>query len=145
VRIVIQRVKHASVAIDGAISSSIGNGILVLIGIHKDDSPSMADFLAAKCAELRMFQDDNDKMNRSLLDTGGSALVVSQFTLYGDCAKGRRPSFTDAAGPDKGRELYEYFVLRLRDRVKTVETGVFGAKMDVELVNDGPVTFVLDA
>jgi D-tyrosyl-tRNA(Tyr) deacylase len=144
-RIVLQRVKRASVTVNDTLTGSIENGLLILIGIHKDDTRSQADFLADKCADLRIFADDAGKMNRSLVDTGGGALIVSQFTLYGDCAKGRRPSFTDAAGAEKGNELYEYFVGRMKNRVKNVETGVFGAMMDVELVNDGPVTFVLDA
>ena len=144
-RIVLQRVKRASVTISGTLAGSIENGLLILIGIRKDDTTAMADFLADKCADLRIFSDDAGKMNRSLADTGGGALIVSQFTLYGDCRKGRRPSFTDAAGPDKGSELYEYFVGRMKSRVKMVATGVFGAMMEVELVNDGPVTFVLDA
>jgi D-tyrosyl-tRNA(Tyr) deacylase len=144
-RIVLQRVKRASVSANGTLTGSIAHGLLILIGIHKDDTPARADSLADKCADLRIFADDEGKMNRSLVDTGGGALIVSQFTLSGDCAKGRRPSFTDAAGPEKGNELYEYFVGRMKNRVQNVETGVFGAMMDVELVNDGPVTFVLDA
>jgi D-tyrosyl-tRNA(Tyr) deacylase len=152
-RIVLQRVKQASVSINGALHSRINSGMLILLAIHKDDDSAQADILADKCANLRIFADPDDqrKMNRSLIDTGGKALVVSQFTLYGDCRKGRRPSFTDAAGPEKGKELYEYFVQKMRSvcprdaRDARVETGVFGAMMDVELVNDGPVTFVLDA
>ena len=144
-RIVLQRVKRASVSVNGTITGSISHGLLILIGIHKDDTLRNGQFLSDKCADLRIFADDTGKMNRSLVDTGGGALIVSQFTLYGDCAKGRRPSFTDAAGPEKGNELYEYFVGLMKNRVTNVETGLFGAMMDVELVNDGPVTFVLDA
>jgi D-tyrosyl-tRNA(Tyr) deacylase len=144
-RIVLQRVKKASVSVSGAMVGSIGPGLLILLGIHKDDTPAQADFLVDKCAGLRIFADDAGKMNRSLADAGGGALVVSQFTLYGDCSRGRRPSFTDAADADKGRTLYEYFVSRLRQLVPGVATGVFGAMMDVELINDGPVTFVLDS
>jgi D-aminoacyl-tRNA deacylase len=144
-RIVLQRVKRASVSVNGTLTGSIGNGLLILLAIHKNDTTARADFLVDKCANLRIFADDTGKMNRSLIDIGGGALVVSQFTLYGDCTKGRRPSFTDAAGAEKGNELYEYFVRRTKDRIRNVETGVFGATMDVELVNDGPVTFVLDA
>ena len=144
-RIVLQRVKHASVSIHGTLHSSIGPGMLVLLAIHKDDTSDQAGFLADKCVNLRIFSDEEGKMNRCLTDVGGQALVVSQFTLYGDCGKGRRPSFTDAAAPEKGRELYEYFVNKLRSLCPQVETGVFGAMMDVELVNDGPVTFVVDA
>ena len=143
-RIVMQRVKTASVTINGQTVGSIGPGILVLLGVYKDDTPEKADFLAVKCADLRIFSDEQGKMNRSLVDIGGEALVVSQFTLFGDCSKGRRPSFIEAAPPEKGKMLYEYFVLKLKERVKKVETGVFGAMMDVELVNDGPVTLVLE-
>jgi D-aminoacyl-tRNA deacylase len=144
-RIVLQRVKNASVTINGTITGSINSGILVLLGIHKDDTTSQADQLADKCMDLRIFPDDSGKMNRSLAETGGGALIVSQFTLYGDCSRGRRPSFTGAASAEKGRELYDYFVGLMKRRAAAVGTGVFGAMMDVELVNDGPVTFVLDA
>jgi D-tyrosyl-tRNA(Tyr) deacylase len=144
-RIVLQRVKSASVSINGNLHSRIGAGMLILVGIHKDDTPAQADVLADKCVNLRIFADEEGKMNRSLIDAGGGALVVSQFTLYGDCKKGRRPGFTEAADPAKGNELYEYFVGKMRALCPVVGTGVFGATMDVELVNDGPVTFVLDA
>ncbi|HUI92243.1 MAG TPA: D-aminoacyl-tRNA deacylase [Chitinivibrionales bacterium] len=144
-RVVIQRVKKASVSVKGTVTGSITGGLLILVGIHKDDTAAKADYLAEKCANLRIFSDSHGKMNLSLADAGGAALVVSQFTLYGDCAKGRRPSFTDAAGPEKGNELYTYFVEKMKPLCGRVETGVFGAMMDVELVNDGPVTFVLDA
>jgi D-tyrosyl-tRNA(Tyr) deacylase len=144
-RIVLQRVKRASVSVNASITGSIQSGILILLGIHNSDTPKQADYLAEKCAALRIFPDENGKMNRSLSDTGGRALVVSQFTLYGDCSHGRRPSFTEAAGAEKGRELYLYFVEKLETLVGKVETGVFGAMMDVELVNDGPVTLILDA
>jgi D-aminoacyl-tRNA deacylase len=144
-RIVLQRVKKASVTVNGTKAGSINAGILILLAVHKDDTPAQADYLAEKCANLRIFSDHEGKMNRSLADTGGGALVVSQFTLYGDCSKGRRPSFTGAADPAKGNELYEYFVGKLKALCPDVKTGVFGAMMDVELVNDGPVTFVLDA
>lgn len=122
----------------------IGRGMLILLGVHQNDSRTDADHLAVKCADLRVFEDDQGKMNRSLVDIEGGALVVSQFTLYGDCRKGRRPGFSDAAPAEKARELYEYFVLVLRGRVPLVQTGAFGAKMQVELINDGPVTFVLE-
>ena len=144
-RIVLQRVKHAHVTVDGTITGSINSGILVLLAVHKDDTAAQADHLAEKCVNLRIFSDPEGKMNLSLADTGGGALVVSQFTLYGDCSKGRRPSFTGAAGPAKGNELYEYFVEKLKALCPDVKTGMFGAMMDVGLVNDGPVTFVLDA
>ncbi|MBD3421277.1 MAG: D-tyrosyl-tRNA(Tyr) deacylase [Chitinivibrionales bacterium] len=142
-RIVIQRVSSASVKIDLR-TGSIGPGILVLLGIKDTDSEAEADFLAQKCAELRIFEDEDGKMNRSLLDTAGSALVVSQFTLYGDCRKGRRPSFIAAAPSQKAERLYEYFVSRLREQIATVETGEFGAMMQVCLVNEGPVTLILE-
>jgi D-tyrosyl-tRNA(Tyr) deacylase len=144
-RIVLQRVKRASVSIDGTQTGRIESGILILIGIHKDDTAAQADCLADKCVNLRIFADKDGKMNRSLLDSGGGALIVSQFTLYGNCEKGRRPSFTNAAVPAKANELYEYFVTKMKTLCPAVATGVFGAMMDVELVNDGPVTFVLDA
>jgi D-aminoacyl-tRNA deacylase len=144
-RIVLQRVKHAQVSVNGSITGHISSGMLILLGIHKDDTLAQADFLADKCTNLRIFSDTEGKMNRSLTDAGGEALVVSQFTLYGDCRRGRRPSFTDAAAPEKGNELYEYFVAKMKTLCPVVATGMFGAMMDVELVNDGPVTFVLDA
>jgi D-tyrosyl-tRNA(Tyr) deacylase len=143
-RIVLQRVKTARVIINGQSAGSIGPGILILLGIHKDDTPEKADFLAVKCADLRIFSDEQGKMNLSLKDTGDEALVVSQFTLFGDCTKGRRPSFIEAAPPEKGKTLYEYFVQRMREQVKKVETGIFGAMMEVELVNDGPVTLIIE-
>jgi D-tyrosyl-tRNA(Tyr) deacylase len=144
-RIVLQRVKRASVSVNANITGSIDKGILILLGIHSSDTPKQADYLAEKCAALRIFPDENGKMNRSLSDNGGRALVVSQFTLYGDCSHGRRPNFTEAAGAEKGRDLYLYFVEKLGALVGKVETGVFGAMMDVELINDGPVTIILDA
>jgi D-tyrosyl-tRNA(Tyr) deacylase len=144
-RIVLQRVKRACVSVNANITGSIDNGILILLGIHNSDTPKQADYLAEKCSALRIFPDENEKMNRSLTDIGGRALVVSQFTLYGDCSHGPRPSFTEAAGAEKGQELYLYFVEKLEALVGKVETGVFGAMMNVELVNDGPVTLILDA
>jgi D-tyrosyl-tRNA(Tyr) deacylase len=144
-RIVLQRVKHASVSIGGTTRSRIDKGMLILLGIHKDDTKEKADILSEKCVNLRIFADTEDKMNLSLNDAGGGVLIVSQFTLYGDCRKGRRPSFIEAAGPEKGNELYEYFVGLMRSLCPHVETGIFGAMMDVDLVNDGPVTIILDA
>ena len=143
-KIVLQRVKHSSVSIQGTVVGSIGKGIMILLGVHKDDTPETAAFLAAKCADVRIFPDDDGKMNRSLVEAGGEALVVSQFTLYGDCARGRRPSFMEAAQPDKGKIFYELFVAELKKRVPGVATGVFGAMMDVDILNDGPVTLVLE-
>jgi D-tyrosyl-tRNA(Tyr) deacylase len=144
-RIVLQRVTRASVSVNGLTTGSIDRGILILLGIHARDTRSQADALVGKCVSLRIFPDGAGKMNRSLADAGGSALVVSQFTLYGDCTKGNRPSFANAAAPAQARELYEYFVAQLRTRCPNVSTGEFGALMNVDLVNDGPVTFVLDA
>jgi D-aminoacyl-tRNA deacylase len=144
-KIVLQRVKHCQVSISGAGTGRIGKGVLVLLGIDKKDSFSEADFLAEKCASLRIFPDEHGKMDLSLIETGGAAMVVSQFTLFGDCSKGRRPSFAQAAGPEKGRELYDYFVKQLKKHVSCVETGVFGAMMDVISTNDGPVTILLDS
>ena len=143
-KIVLQRVKRAQVTVDGEITGSINNGILILLGVHKDDTEQQANFLAAKCAELRIFPDSERKMNLSLHDVNGEVLVVSQFTLYGNCKKGRRPSYVHAAYPDKGERLYEYFVERMKEHANVVQTGIFGAMMDVELVNDGPVTIILE-
>lgn len=144
-RAVIQRVSRACVTVDGAVSGTIGRGYLVLLGVAKTDTLADAQYLADKTAGLRVFPDAEDKMNLSLADAGGAVLVVSQFTLYGDCRKGRRPSFDQAASPELARSLYEHYVEVLRARGLRVETGVFQAIMQVELVNDGPVTFLLDS
>lgn len=143
--IVAQRVLSSSVTVDGQTAGSIEKGLLLLIGVHKDDTEADADFLAAKCADLRIFSDSDGKMNLSISDIGGEVLAVSQFTLLGNCQKGRRPSFIDAAPAQKGRELYEYFVNKLKERVRKVETGIFGADMKVRLVNDGPVTVIINS
>jgi len=142
---VIQRVSRASVTVDGIVTGAIGRGLLILLGVGKSDTRQSADYLAGKITGLRIFPDQNGKMNCSLIDTGGALLVVSQFTLYGDCRKGRRPGFDDAAPPELARALYEYFVSRLRELRVPVETGVFQAHMDVELINDGPVTLLLES
>ena len=145
-RVVLQRVAHASVSVDGAPVASIGRGFLLLVGIGADDGPGEAERLADKIAGLRVFADAEGKMNLALADVGGEALVVSQFTLYGDTRKGRRPSWTAAAEPGVAAERVETFALALEDRgVSKVGRGVFGADMQVELLNDGPVTLVLDA
>jgi len=149
-RAVVQRVSRAAVDIgrDGEgerRTGEIGTGLLVLLGVHKDDTEAHAERLAAKLVELRCFTDDAGKMNRSCRDVDGEMLVVSQFTLYGDCRKGRRPSYTDAAPPEKAIPLYEYFVAQLRQLgVRKVATGEFGAMMSVSLVNEGPVTLIVD-
>jgi D-aminoacyl-tRNA deacylase len=144
-RSVIQRVKEAHVDVAGATVGSIRTGLLVLVGVTSTDTPKDADYLADKIVQLRIFPDDVRRMNRSLTDVRGELLVVSQFTLYGDCSKGRRPSFDAAAAPEQAKTLYEYFVQRLRSSNTLVETGVFQAEMEVHLINDGPVTFVLDS
>ena len=144
-RLVLQRVKQAHVEVAGATVGSISTGLLILLGVTSTDRPQDAEYLADKVIYLRIFPDDERRMNRSILDVGGSLLVVSQFTLYGDCRKGRRPSFDQAAPPEQARQLYEYFVERLTSRNINVQTGVFQAEMQVHLVNDGPVTFVLDS
>ena len=144
-RFLIQRVTRASVTVGGNLESSIGSGLLVLIGISTHDSVSDADYLCSKLIHLRIFPDQERRMNRSILDAEGALLVVSQFTLYGNCKKGRRPSFDQAAPPEQASLLYEYFVQRLRLSNRPVETGVFQAEMEVHLVNDGPVTFFLDS
>ena len=142
---VVQRVSKSSVAIDNEVVGEIGSGLMVLLGVAGEDSEREADYLAEKIINLRIFSDENGKMNLSLLDVGREMLVVSQFTLLGDCRKGRRPSFIAAAGPEKGNALYEYFVNCIRQKGITVATGRFGAMMDVSLVNDGPVTIILES
>jgi D-aminoacyl-tRNA deacylase len=145
VRAVLQRVSRARVVIESREHSSISSGILVLLGVEKGDSAEDGAALAKKIVELRIFEDDAGKMNRSIQDAGGEILAVSQFTLLGDCRKGRRPSFDSAAPPDQARELYEAFVESMRLLGVRVQTGVFQANMDVELLNQGPVTFILDS
>jgi len=144
-RAVIQRVSEASVEVSDEVVGEIGTGLLVLLAVAADDTRDDANYLADKIINLRIFADQEDKMNRSLLDTGGAVLAVSQFTLYGDVRRGRRPSYTDAAEPAKANDLYEYFVERVRSLGVSIETGVFQAKMKVHLVNDGPVTIMLDS
>jgi D-tyrosyl-tRNA(Tyr) deacylase len=145
VRVVIQRVKEAHVDVAGVTVGSIQTGLLVLVGVTSSDSSQDAEYLADKIVQLRIFPDDLKRMNRSIQEAGGKLLVISQFTLYGDCRKGRRPSFDAAAPPEQAKNLYDYFVERLRLSNTLVETGVFQAEMEVYLVNDGPVTFVLDS
>lgn len=144
-RVVLQRVSRAVVRADGKTIAEIGKGLLILVGVKAGDSEKEAEFLAEKCFGLRVFDDREGKMNLAMAKVGGSVLAVSQFTVYGDCRKGRRPSFTDAAPPGVGEKLYEHFAARLRALGAQVQTGKFGAKMEVEMVNDGPVTFVLDS
>jgi D-aminoacyl-tRNA deacylase len=144
VRVVVQRVSRASVRIDDATTGSIDRGFLLLVGITHSDGPEQIAWMADKVLGLRVFPDADEKMNLALADISGGILVVSQFTLYGDANKGRRPSFIDAARPEHAIPLYEGFVARLRESGLKVETGVFGAMMEVELVNDGPVTLILD-
>lgn len=144
-RALIQRVRHASVTVEGELISKTGEGLLILLGVGPQDTEKEADFLAEKCANLRIFNDENGKMNRSLLDVKGDALVVSQFTLYADCKKGRRPAFVGAAGPEQANRLYEYFKSQMEQKkIGAVGHGIFGADMKVELLNDGPVTILLD-
>ncbi len=143
-RLVIQRVGKASVEVDGEITGKIGKGLLVLLGVTHSDDESVIPWLVRKTCELRIFEDEQGKMNRSLLDVGGKMLVVSQFTLYARCLKGRRPDFNDAAPPQKAEALYEKFVEAVREAGVHVETGVFGAYMKVDLTNDGPVTIILE-
>ena len=144
-RLVIQRVREARVDVDGRCCGSIGVGLLVLMGVAKIDTTGDADYLVEKVLGLRIFPDQDGKMNHSVVEVGGSLLVVSNFTLYGDCGKGRRPSFDLAAGPEQARSLYDYFVERLRGSTVPVETGVFQAAMEVHLVNDGPVTLLCES
>jgi D-aminoacyl-tRNA deacylase len=145
VRFVIQRVTRAAVRIEGKLVAEIGPGLLVLVGIATGDLAAQADYLAGKLVHLRIFPDSEGKMNRSALETNASILLVSQFTLYGDCRKGRRPSFDAAAPPEVARDLYEYLVTRVRAHGLVTESGVFQADMAVELINDGPVTLLLES
>jgi len=145
-RAIIQRVTEAEVRVDDRIAGRIGPGLLILLGIHQTDTEKQAVWLAEKCARLRIFQDLAEKMNLSVLDTGGSCLVVSQFTLYGDARKGNRPSFIESAGPDHAEPLYRFFCSHLETLTgKKTETGIFGAMMKVHLINDGPVTIWLES
>jgi D-aminoacyl-tRNA deacylase len=143
-KVVLQRVSSASVTVDGTVKGSINRGIMILLGVETNDSEKEADWLAEKCAFLRIFEDNDGRMNLSAMDIKGEALVISQFTLCGDCSKGRRPNFLTAAVPEKGEYLYNYFVKMMKSHLSSVETGVFGAMMQVELVNDGPVTISLE-
>jgi len=144
-RAVVQRVTSSSVTVDGLVVGEIGAGLLVLLGVARDDGKEDADYLADKITNLRIFNDEHGKMNLSLLDASGAILVVSQFTLYGDTRRGRRPSYIDAAEPQKANPLYEYFVQRVRSQGVKAETGVFQAMMKVHLTNNGPVTILLDS
>lgn len=144
-KIVLQRVKHSSVKIDGQIHGQIENGFMVLVGFNDGDNVDIIDKMIDKMIHLRVFEDDQGKMNLSLLDTKGSILSISQFTLYADCRKGRRPGFTDAAKPDQAIPLYDYFNKKIKKLGIHIETGIFGADMKVSLLNDGPVTIILDS
>ncbi len=144
-RAVVQRVKKSSVSVDGEVIGEIGKGVMVLLGVARDDNEKDAKYLADKIAHLRIFEDDEGKMNRSLMEINGEMLVVSQFTLLGDCRKGRRPSFIRAAEPDRANELYIYFVDLVEQKGVTVKTGRFRAMMDVSLINDGPVTLIVES
>lgn len=143
-KLVIQRVSEAKVEVENEIVGKIGEGFLVLFGAKEGDTKEQADFLVKKLCNLRVFKDENEKMNLSINDIAGELLIVSQFTLYADCQKGNRPSFTNAAKPNMANELYEYFVEECKKTVKKVEKGIFGADMKVSLLNDGPVTIILE-
>lgn len=144
-RAVVQRVKESKVEVKGMVVGEIGPGLLIFLGIGEDDSETDCDYLANKIAHLRIFSDKKDLMNLSLIDTSGAALVVSQFTLWGDCRKGRRPSFVRAARPEKAKGLYDHFIRLLKEKGIYIASGQFQETMDVHLVNDGPVTLVLDS
>ena len=144
-KFVIQRVSHASVTVDGTVIGNIGKGYLVLIGVGQGDTRAEADRLVKKMLGLRIFPDENGKINLSLKDVEGELLLVSQFTLYADCRKGNRPSFVNAAPPDAANRIYEYILKKCRQEIPTVESGSFGAHMNVSLVNDGPFTVILDS
>ena len=144
-RAVIQRVKSASVTVEGTVVSEIRVGLLIFLGVAEEDTPADVEYMASKIANLRIFEDDEGRMNLSILDIGGEALIVSQFTLYGDCRKGRRPSFIHAARPEKADPLYQAFMDEISRLGVPVKAGIFQAMMDVELINDGPVTMMLDS
>ncbi len=144
-RFVIQRVTHSSVTVDGQVIGKIGKGFMVLIGVEDGDTKAIADKMISKLIGLRVFQDDNDKMNLSLKDVNGELLLISQFTLYADCKKGNRPSFIRAGKPDMANEMYQYIIEECKKQIPVVEKGEFGADMKVELLNDGPVTIILDS
>lgn len=144
-RVVIQRVSRARVVVDGKTAGTIGSGLVVLLGVGKHDTRTDADYLADKVTGLRVFPDEAGKMNLSVIETGGALLIVSQFTLYGDCRRGRRPGFDRAAPAEEARTLYDYFVGACRDRGVPVETGIFQASMAVELTNEGPVTIICES
>ncbi len=143
-KIVLQRVTHASVTVDGNVTGKINNGYLLLFGVGKNDTKEDCNRLADKIVNLRIFSDENGKINLSLKDVNGSILVVPQFTLYADCRKGNRPNFIQAGSPDYANELFEYFTQYLRNKGQHIETGIFGADMKVELLNDGPFTVILE-
>lgn len=143
-KFIVQRVRNAKVEVENEVTGKVDNGFLVLIGITHTDTKEIADYLIKKLVNLRVFEDDNGKMNLSLKDIKGSLLLVSQFTLYADCSGGNRPSFTMAAKPDFAKELYEYIISECKKKIDKVETGIFGADMKVSLVNDGPVTIILE-
>ena len=145
VRAVIQRVKSAAVNVEGRVTGKIGRGLLVLLGVGKGDGEKDIAYMVSKLPDLRIFEDASGKFNLSLREIRGEMLMVSQFTLYGDCRKGRRPSFTDAEEPAEAKRLYEQLILKIREQGVTVETGEFQAKMEVHLINDGPVTLLLDS
>lgn len=144
-RAVVQRVKRSSVSVDNEIVGEIGKGFNVLVGISKDDTMEDLKYIKDKILNLRVFEDENEKMNLSLGDVSGELLIISQFTLYGDCRKGRRPNFMEALGGDQAKELYEEFIGLFKEESTNVEAGIFGADMEVEIINDGPVTLLLDS
>lgn len=143
-KFVIQRCQEASVSVDGKTVGAIEKGLMVLIGVEKEDTTEVVDKYLKKLLQLRIFEDENGKTNRSLMDIGGQLLLVSQFTLYANCRHGNRPGFTDAGDPQKAEELYEYMIEKAKEQVPVVETGIFGADMKVSLINDGPFTILLD-
>ena len=144
-KFVIQRVQYASVTVDNNVIGKINNGFMVLIGVENADTKEIADKMVSKLVNMRIFQDENDKMNLSLSDVNGELLLISQFTLYANCKKGNRPSFTEAGKPDMANEMYEYIISKCKESVEVVEKGEFGADMKVELLNNGPVTIILDS